>query len=117
MTDYVKNTDYATSDKGGVVKTHVSVGTMMTADGFLQVVRASDTDITNKTNASKPIVPKNLDYAVKTGVTTNTIELTDDEKTSACNWLGTVKTVSITQADYDALATKDSNTLYLIEEE
>ena len=178
LTDYVKNTDYATSDKGGVVKTHVSVGTMMTVDGFLQVVRASDADITNKTNASKPIVPKNLDYAVKTGVTTNTLELTDAEKLSARTWLGAVgftdyasgskagvirvdngnfgtaidsgyltspaktleqygnaranafigkgtldnvltqyaKTQLITEADYNALATKDSNTLYLIEE-
>lgn len=178
LTDYVKNTDYATQDIGGVVKTHVSVGTMMTADGFLQVVRASDADITNKTNASKPIVPKSLDYAVKTGITTNTLELTDDEKASARTWLGAVgstqyasenkagligtmtyygtsvasngtllsqvktlvqynsappqlfvgkgtldnvltqysKTVLTTEADYNALETKDANTLYLIEE-
>lgn len=177
LTDYVKNTDYASSSKAGVVKTNVSTGVSITS-GLLYVVKATDDEITAKTNLYKPIVPNNLDYAVKSGVTTNTIELTDDEKVSARTWLGTIsntdyatgsiagviktsgsfacgatngylqtmymptlerynslsqyafigkgtletvltqyaKTVVTTEADYEALETKDANTLYLIEE-
>ena len=177
LTDYVKNTDYASSSKAGVVKTNVSTGVSITS-GLLYVVKATDDEITAKTNLYKPIVPNNLDYAVKSGVTTNTIELTDDEKASARTWLGAIsntdyatgsiagviktsgsfacgatngylqtmymptlerynslsqyafigkgtletaltqyaKTVVTTEADYNALETKDANTLYLIEE-
>jgi len=177
LTEYVKNTDYASSSKAGVVKTSVSTGVSITS-GLLYVVKATDDEIKAKTNLYKPIVPSNLDYAVKTGVATNTIELTDDEKSSARTWLGAVgntdyaqgsvggvvkvsssfaittangyiqpmtipigtrydnlsqyafigkgtlenvltqysKTVLTTEADYNALTTKDANTLYLIEE-
>lgn len=177
LTDYVKNTDYASSSKAGVVKTNVSTGVSITS-GLLYVVKATDDEIKAKTNLYKPIVPSNLDYAVKTGVTTNTIELTDDEKSSARTWIGAIsntdfatgsvggvvktsgtfacnvtngylqtmylptierynslsqygfigkgtletvltqysKTVLTTEADYNALETKDANTLYLIEE-
>lgn len=178
LSEYVKNTDYATSEKGGVVKTLSSYGISTVTNGFIAINASSKNDILNKTSQNKPIVPFNIDYAVKTGVTTNTIELTDDEKTSARTWLGAVgstdyatsvkagivkgsnyycanvnrdgnfysvildletyqnrsntvfiskgtlenvltqysKTVLTTEADYNALATKDANTLYLIEE-
>ena len=177
LTDYVKNTDYASSSKAGVVKTNVNTGVSITS-GLLYVAKATDDEVKAKTNLYKPIVPSNLDLAVKTGVTTNTIELTDDEKASARTWLGAVgntdvavgnkaglikptsyyctnvdnggaihaspltleqyqtksiysfvgkgtldnvltqysKTVLTTEADYEALETKDANTLYLIEE-
>ena len=36
LTDYVKNTDYANYDNGGVIKTSSGQGTNMTASGFLQ---------------------------------------------------------------------------------
>ena len=35
LTDYVKNTDFATSTKGGVIKFSTSHGVTMSADGFL----------------------------------------------------------------------------------
>ena len=176
----VGDTDYASSSKAGVVKTNINTGVSIT-NGLLYVVKATDDDVKGKTNVYKPIVPSNLDLAVKTGVTTNTIELTDDEKTSARTWIGAVgsedyankdssgqagivkcsstfacgctngyiqalniptlerynnlsqyafigkatlqtalteysKTVPITESDYEALETKDANTLYLIEE-
>lgn len=117
LTDYVKKTDYANSSTGGVVRVqNGSHGLMVSSYGILTIYKATEAQIKGKNSDHAPLVTKNIDLAVKTGVTTNTIELTDDEKTSACNWLGTVKTVSLTQADYDALATKDANTLYLIEE-
>jgi hypothetical protein len=179
LTDYVKNTDYATGDIGGVVKISGNYfGLAFNGSKQLYVNKAMDTEVTAKASHYKPIVPSNLDLAVKTGVTTNTIELTDDEKTSARTWLGAIgnadyaqgavggvvktstyygvatnaqgfllaaqrtldsynkgdaasfiskgtldnvltqysKTVLTTEADYNALETKDANTLYLIEE-
>ena len=116
---YVKKTDYATTNTYGVVKVNTTgaYGIGMNDSVGLYIASATDQQVTAKANSNKAITPKVLDYAVKTSVTTNTIELTDDEKASACNWLGTVKTVSITETDYNSLETKDTNTLYLIEEE
>lgn len=88
LTDYVKNTDYASAVKGGVVKTTGEHG-LWTSAGILKIQKATNEQIIDKTHEFRPIVPANLELAVKTGVTTNTIELTDDEKTSARTWLGT----------------------------
>ena len=49
---------------------------------------ATTTSIDAKTNSVQPIVPSNLDYAVKSGVTTNTNTLTSSEQAAACEWLG-----------------------------
>lgn len=203
LTDYVKNTDYANSSTGGVVRVqNGSHGLMVSSYGILTIYKATEAQITGKSSDHAPLVTKNIDLVVKTGVTTNTIELTDDEKASARTWLGavgdtdyasndkagivkastvyglnvgstgnlfcseitlnsylkqptnffiakgtldnvltqyatnekigevedlldeinggtsilTTKTVVTTEADYNALATKDPNTLYLIEE-
>lgn len=179
LSDYVKKTDYATKDTYGLVKVSGMYGIGMNDTAGLYVSSASEGQITAKVNSNVPITPRVLDHAVKTSVTTNTIELTDEEKTSARTWLGAVgnedyattdkagvikttpsyglavssttgilygttktlalyntanevcivckgtldnvltqysKTVLTTEADYNALATKDANTLYLIEE-
>lgn len=88
--DYVKNTDYATTDKAGAVKVSASAinGIYIDELGKIGIVRANDDLIKNKVNIHRPIVPENLDYAVKVGVTTNTIDLTDAEKLNAQIWLG-----------------------------
>ena len=91
LTDYVKNTDYATESVGGVVKIAGNYfGLAFNSSKQLYVNKATDSEVTAKSSHYKPIVPANLDLAVKTSVTTNTIELTDDEKTTACSWLGAV---------------------------
>ena len=54
--DYVKNTDYATSSKAGVVKTSQTYGTTMTS-GALTIAPASSDNIKGGTNAYKPITP------------------------------------------------------------
>ena len=117
----VNNTDYATSSVGGVVKVASSNGVgVNSSNGNLYLSAATETDVDNKTSVYKPIVPARLDYATKIGVTTNTLTLTDTEKTNACSWLGTGKMVTLTQAQYDALVsggTVDSNTYYFIIEE
>ena len=96
LTDYVKNTDYATDTVGGVVKISGNYfGLAFNGSKQLYINKALDTEVTAKASHYKPIVPSNLDLAVKTGVTTNTIELTDDEKASARTWIG-----AIGNADY-----------------
>lgn len=95
----VSDTDYATSVKGGVVKTGSQLGILINANGNPYIDYAVNADISSKTSYRKPIVPATLDYAVKVGVTTNTNALTDTEKDNACKWLG-----ATTQADTDTLS-------------
>jgi hypothetical protein len=62
---YVKDTDYGTTSKAGVVKGSTDYGTYIRSNGIMQVQKATEEEITGKTNTFKPIVPSNLDYAVK----------------------------------------------------
>ena len=64
--DYIKNTDFATTTKPGIVGINAAYGiNRNTANNNLYIIKASDSDIDGKTNIYKPIVPSNLDYAVK----------------------------------------------------
>ena len=84
LADYVKNTDYATKDTAGVVKINNNYGVNISpSTQQLQVAAASNSQIDNKASTFNPIVPYRLDYAVKVGMTTNTEEWTEEEKTSA----------------------------------
>lgn len=85
--DALKNTDYATSTVGGVVKVLSTYGTNIN-DGVVTTFKASNADIDAKTHQYRPIVPYSLDYAVKVGVTTNANTLSSSEKTAACSWIG-----------------------------
>ena len=51
LTDYVKNTDYATGSKGGVIKVSSSVGTSMNNNGYLQGVIDTYANYQGKTNS------------------------------------------------------------------
>jgi cell division protein FtsB len=89
-TNYVKNTDIATGAKAGVVKvnTNAGYGVGILEDGVLRTVSANKGQISSKASNYMPIVPATLDYAIKTGLTTNTIELTAEEQATAQEWLG-----------------------------
>lgn len=87
--DYVKNTDYATSSKAGILK--FGAGLKAAANGMGVIDRATESMIKDKTDSYRPIVSSNLEYAVKVGITTNTKTLTDEEKVSACEWLGALR--------------------------
>ena len=95
LTDYVKDTDYATGSKGGVVRINASYGiNRNTVNHSLYIIGATNADIDAKTNIYKPIVPSNLDYAVKSVVGGH---------------------VAVTQKEYDdmvAAGTIDENTFY-----
>ena len=68
LTDYVKNTDYASNTKAGVVKiqtaSNANKGVFITTEGFVSIKNATDGDIDDRTHAYRPITPSNLDYAV-----------------------------------------------------
>ena len=96
LTNYVKNTDIATSSNVGLVKANGSSGITVNSAGNISVVKATESDIDTKTNNYKPIVPSNLDYSVKSVVGGH---------------------ITLTQTEYDALETKDENTYYYIVEE
>lgn len=86
----VGDTDYASSDGtvAGLLAVNPSKGIgRANLSPTLEIVPADKTDIPKRTSY-KPITPRNLDYAVKVGVTTNAEVLTDEEKASACDWLG-----------------------------
>lgn len=98
LTDYVKKTDYARVGAAGVVKmaNHNSYGLYMANNGdTIAIAQATEDDVKNKSGMFKPITPTRIDLAVKTGITTNSLTLTDEEKAAACEWLGAVG-----EADY-----------------
>lgn len=88
--EYVKFTDYATASKAGIVKSSKAQGITISSGGLMIIEPRSNSDIDNRVLYGA-ITPKNIDYAVKVGITTNTETLTDEEKTSACEWLGALK--------------------------
>ena len=65
LVNYVKFTNYATSSKAGVVKYNVSFGIGVNSEGYVYTVAATQKEIDLKTTSRKPIVPSNLDYAVR----------------------------------------------------
>ena len=91
LKDGIANIPAAGADYG-VVKLNSSYGIEI-ANGYIATISASDTVIDAKLNGRQVITPKNLDYAVKSSITTNSIELTEDEKASVQDWIGTIKDV------------------------
>lgn len=55
--------------------------------------------------------PTKVDVDVKDAIINSKTDLTSEEKTSVQNWMGFV---TLTQAEYDALATKDESIFYFI---
>lgn len=93
LTGYVKNTDIATTTKLGLVFANGVAGIRVNVAGNISTVKATDNEITNRSSDYKPIVPTNLNFAVNSVLPT------------------------MTQAEYDALETKDENLFYMIVEE
>ena len=92
LTDYVKNTDYATGTVGGVVKVTGNHGLAVYQGmllGSAKTLNSYDASADNLVVAKGTLenIKNNL---VKRAVTTNDIELTDDEKTAARTWIGAI---------------------------
>ena len=101
LDEYVKNTDYANSVTAGLVRVMGEYGVQMVspATGTIGIRYATDAEIDEKTSAYRSIAPKNLDYAVKSGLADNKLEWTDDEKASARGLLGAVGETDFATAD------------------
>lgn len=93
LTDYVKNTDYAAESKIGVVRTMGYYGMQVASNGTLLAARKTKAEYDSappQMVVGKETLENIKDDYVKRGITTNTITLTDDEKTAARTWLGAV---------------------------
>jgi hypothetical protein len=66
LSEYVKNTDYATENSAGVIKTAYSFGLSVNGNGQLYINQASNAQIDKRSSTYQPITPNNLEYAVKT---------------------------------------------------
>lgn len=107
-TNYVTNTDYATTDVGGVVKVATSgntYGIIRNSNNIIQISCAEKSDIKSKGNYNKPITPINLDYAVE--VCTN--QTMSDDNTEAQGQLPASYNAVKTYVD-DGLTTKADKT-------
>lgn len=65
LNDYVKFSDHATTDTEGVVKVSDTRGISIESTGIINISKASDAQILSKLDNFRPIVPANLDYAVR----------------------------------------------------
>lgn len=90
LTDGVANIPLATDKEAGLVRPVSANGIYVSNTGTLNLSKLSNASLANKTSNYAVLVSQ-IDLATKVGVTTNTIELTDEEKTNACNWLGAAK--------------------------
>lgn len=91
LDDYVRNTDYATGNTGGVVKVGSGIyGNAITNDGVIYNVKAENSVIDAKTDNYKPIVSSKLDYAIEKGLGDNQLTWTDTEKSNARTTIGAI---------------------------
>ena len=89
LANYVKNTDYATGSKGGVVKASAGdTGQGIYVDNSGRIQLGNMESYIKDRIAGRAIRNQDLDYAIKVGLTTNTETLTDEEKAKAQVWLG-----------------------------
>lgn len=93
LTDYVKNTDYASGSKGGTVKMSTYYGTEMQADGKMHGIALSLDQYKSSDRW----------FFIAKGTLDNVLTQYP-------------KAVVTTEANYNSLETKDPNTLYLIED-
>ena len=96
LTNYVTNTDYATAATGGVIRINTSYGSDVTTVGTLKGVVKTFSNY--GTSSDVALICKGTLENVLIGKGLNQI-------------------VTLTQQEYDALVTKDSNTYYYIVEE
>ena len=94
LQDKVSTTNYATGDVAGIVRVRgdrgIRINTASSVQGLIELEPASDAELTSRA-WYKPITSGILDKAIVVGISTNTITLTEGEKTSALEWLGAVK--------------------------
>lgn len=78
----------------GIIKAQSSTnaikGIYITQENDLAIKQADENEINAKENTYKPIVPSNLDLAIKAGLTNNKLSWDDTEKSNARDLIGAV---------------------------
>ena len=97
LSEYVKNTDYATGSTPGIVRP--TLGLTVGNNGMFYIAKAAKSQINAKTNGYNPITPELLDYAVKKALSdcklTGDDVWTEEEKAKALELLGGVKSTDV----------------------
>ncbi len=116
LSAYVKNTDYATSNKGGVVKIQSGKGVNIQDNGVLYIAQSSDADIAARESQFYPITPRKLNLAVKSALSDNNriSDMTDTEKANAREVIGAASSTEVPKSssdleDSDNIAKKNAN--------
>lgn len=92
---YAAATRIPSKEQPGVVTVDDDFGiTVNPNTKCIEIVNAAEHQIQAKTGTHRPITPSQIDLAVKTGVATNNIPLTADEKKHAQDWLGLLDIVN-----------------------
>lgn len=82
------NIPKATNSSLGVVQGNTTAGISINSSGDINIVKASDSNIEQKSSNFLPIVPSNLNKAVMEGLGNNSLTWTDTYKTSARATIG-----------------------------
>lgn len=86
---YIKNTDYASTTRAGLVKLSNVYGTSVGGQGEVLIYKATISDIDDRTHKYRPIVPETSDYSTMKSLTDpKNHTWTEQEKASARNTLG-----------------------------
>ncbi len=97
LSDYVKKTQFADyNGNPGILRVKHTYGigsgrygsTSPETGDTVCIVKATDYDVKERKQNYRPIVPANLDYAVKMALTDSKIEWTEEEKKAVRNLLG-----------------------------
>lgn len=87
---YVKDTDYATYEKAGLLKLDRASGLAL-HNNNIYIDTPNDTELQEKKTVNAPLKPNMIDKIVKYGLTDNQLDWTDEEKKSALGLLGAVQ--------------------------
>lgn len=85
---FVTFTNYATNGKAGVVDVRNAFGVNCDQWGRLSIYMAKEAEIDARKQDCQPIVPKNLDYAVRSVFSDNNTVWSDTDKKAVRAWLG-----------------------------
>lgn len=86
LSQYVKNTDYASTTEAGVIK--IGSGLRMSGTNALTFNPPSEASVANKLASGYAVTLNMIDNAVKAGLVDNKIPLTADEQQNTQSWLG-----------------------------
>lgn len=83
---FVKFSDFSTNATAGIVRT--GAGLQVNTNGIIRTYCATTEIIDAKTDSYRPVTASLVDYAVKSGLSSNKLSWSNEEKASARNLLG-----------------------------